>query len=145
MMINDHPASRPGGPSPSEPETGSARKDRAQELEVPDEIQRVAGHGTVRCGDATVADVDYDLTITPPHLRGTTFEPGNEPKVSPDITGRLMGPLFGAEALADGVHTLVLEDGREFDFRVLQPDTNEIIGVSWFRSPPARTRTSQRS
>jgi len=28
----------------------------------------------------------------------------------------------------------VLEDGREFDFRVLQPETNEIVGVSWFRS-----------
>jgi hypothetical protein len=40
-----------------------------------------------------------------------------------------MGPLFQAEQL-HGVHTLVLEDGRAFDFQVIQPDTNEIVGVS---------------
>jgi hypothetical protein len=43
-----------------------------------------------------------------------------------------MGPLFQAEQL-HGVHTLVLEDGRAFDFQVIQPDTNEIVGVSAVR------------
>lgn len=99
----------------------------------PVDAERVRGHGIIRRGNDTVGEADYELMITPPHLRGATFEPGNEPKVSPDITGRLLESLYTAEALAHGVHTLVLEDGREFDFRVLQPETNEIIGVSWFR------------
>jgi hypothetical protein len=75
-----------------------------------------------------------------------TFEPGNEPKATPDITGRLLGNFYESEPLAEGVFTLVLEDGREFDFRVLQPETNEIIGVSWFRSStPKEARQTQRS
>jgi len=103
-----------------------------------DAIERYVGHGTIRHGDAVVGECDYDVIVTPPHLRGhgITFEaglPDAEPKNAPDITGRLLGPLFEAEPFAEDVHTLVLEDGREFDFRVLQPDTNEIIGVSWFR------------
>jgi hypothetical protein len=69
-----------------------------------------------------------------------TFEPGNaalgtnDPQGA-DITGRLLGSFYDAEKLVEGIHTLVLADGREFDFRVLQPETNEIVGVSWFRSP----------
>lgn len=99
---------------------------------MPDEIQRITGHGEIYCGTRRVGEADYELTVTPAELRGLTSEPGNEPKVSPDITGRLMGNFFQAEPFT-GVHTLRLEDGREFDFRVLQPDTNEILGVSWFR------------
>ena len=105
----------------------------ARTFAFPADAERVRGHGVIRCGSERVGEADYELMITPPHLRGATFEPGNEPKVSPDITGRLLEPLFAAESLANGVHTLVLDDGRAFDFRVLQPDTNEIIGVSWFR------------
>jgi hypothetical protein len=104
-------------------------------LSAPDssesEIQRLIGHGVVYRDGARLLETDYDLTITPPALRGLTFEPGNEPRVTADITGRLLGPLYEAEALAKGA-TLVLEDGRSFDFRVIQPDTNEIVGVSWF-------------
>lgn len=103
---------------------------------MPDEIQRITGHGEIYCGQQRVGEADYDIIVTPAELRGLTFEPGNEPKVSPDITGRLLGNFFAAEKF-EGVHTLRLEDGREFDFRVLQPDTNEILGVSWFREPAA--------
>jgi hypothetical protein len=111
-----------------------------------DWVERLVGHGVVRQGDQVLGEIDYDLTITPPQLRGLTFEPGNEPKATPDITGRLLGNFYESEPLAEGVFTLVLEDGREFDFRVLQPETNEIIGVSWFRSStPKEARQTQRS
>ena len=78
------------------------------------------------------------------HLRGAaTFEPGSEAlgtndPLGADISGQLLGSFYAAEKLVEGIHTLVLEDGREFDFRVLQPETNEIVGVSWFRSPSRR-------
>jgi hypothetical protein len=107
---------------------------------APDAVERVVGHGVIRSGDATIGESDYDITITPAHLRGDTFEPGNAAQgtndpLGADITGRLLGSFYAAEKLVEGIHTLVLEDGREFDFRVLQPETNEIVGVSWFRSP----------
>jgi hypothetical protein len=105
-----------------------------------DTVERLQGHGSIRHEGVTVGESDYDLIITPPHLRrtGTTFEAGlpqGEPKTSPLITGWLVGPLFHARPFAESIHTLVLDDGRELDFRVVQPDTNEIVGVSWFRSP----------
>jgi len=103
----------------------------------PLKVERLTGHGAVYSGGLKVRETDYDLTVTPAAQRDATFEAGNEPKVSADITGRLLGPLYDTESL-EGVHTLVLEDGRAFDFRVIQPDTNEIIGVTWFEqtSPP---------
>jgi hypothetical protein len=107
-------------------------------LAFPVDAERIRGHGVIKRGTEKVGEADYELMIVPPHLRGATFEPGNEPKLSPDITGRLLEDFYSAEALVDGVHTLVLEDGREFDFRVLQPETNEIIGVSWFRKDETR-------
>jgi hypothetical protein len=111
----------------------------------PDElgVERFQGHGIIRRGDERLAETDYDVIITPAELRGTglTFEAGSPldraPKTGPDISGQLLGPFFQAQDFAEGIHTLVLEDGREFDFRVLQPDTNEIVGVSVLRSPPA--------
>jgi hypothetical protein len=112
-------------PTPSSPTSSDRRADE------PTNIERLTGHGAVYRNGLRVLETDYDLTVTPPALRGGTFEPGNEPKVASDITGRLLGPLFETESL-EGVHTLVLEDGRAFDFRVIQPDTNEIVGVSWF-------------
>jgi hypothetical protein len=107
----------------------------------PAAVERIIGRGVIRTGDATVGETDYDVTITPAHLRGTaTFEPGSEAQGTNDpqgldITGQLLGSFYAAEKLVEGIHTLVLEDGREFDFRVLQPETNEIVGVSGFRSP----------
>ena len=111
-------------------------------------VERLQGHGFIRRGDETVAEIDYDVTFTPGRLRGRgiTFEagaPGHEPGRGPDIAGRLMGPLFQAQPFAGEVHTLVLEDGREFDFRVLTPDTNEITGVSALRASAARARANR--
>ena len=116
---------------------------------MPDAVERIVGHGVIRSGGAVIGETDYDITIMPAHLRGTsTFEPGNEAlgtndPQGADITGRLLGSFYDAEKLVEGIHTLVLEDGREFDFRVLQPETNEIVGVSWFRSrSPEGTRNT---
>ncbi len=103
-------------------------------VQPPVTVERLTGRGTVYSGQQRLGDVNYTLTVTPPNLRGVTFEPGNEPKVTPDITGTLDTTLFASEPLVQGVHTLVLADGRAFDFRVIQPDTNEIVGVSWFRN-----------
>jgi hypothetical protein len=102
-------------------------------------VERLQGHGIIRRGDEQVAETDYDVMITPAELRGTglTYEAGSPldraPKPGPDISGRLLGPFFQAQEFAEHIHTLVLEDGREFDFRVIQPDTNEIVGVSVLR------------
>jgi hypothetical protein len=119
----------------------AAARHRAGASDMPDAVERIVGHGTIRGGGVTIGETDYDITITPAHLRGAmTFEPGNaalgtnDPQGA-DITGRLLGSFYDAEKLVEGIHTLVLADGREFDFRVLQPETNEIVGVSWFRSP----------
>ena len=104
-------------------------------------VERIQGHGIIRRGDERLAETDYDVIITPAELRGTglTYEAGSPfdraPKSGPDIAGQLLGPFFQAQDFAEHIHTLVLEDGREFDFRVIQPDTNEIVGVSMLRSP----------
>ena len=106
-------------------------------------VERFQGHGMIRRGDEQLAETDYDVIITPAELRGTglTYEAGSPldraPKAGPDISGQLLGSFYQAQDFAEGIHTLVLEDGSEFDFRVLQPDTNEIVGVSVLRSPPA--------
>jgi len=119
------------------PETAPAR--RPTILPFGDTITRLQAHGAIQHEGVTIGESDYDLIATPPHLRGTgiTFEaglPDGDQRTSPQITGRLVGPFFHAQPFAESTHTLVLNDGREFDFRVLQPDTNEIVGVSWFRS-----------
>lgn len=103
---------------------------------VPSQIERLTGHGVVYHNGVRTLETDYDLTITPAALRGATFAPGTEPTSRPDITGRLLGDLYDAEKLAEGAATLVLEDGRSFDFRVIQPDTNEIVGLTWFKPAP---------
>ena len=121
--------------------SGRRAANQADAPPAPDAVERIVGHGVIRSGGATLGETDYDLTITPAHLRGTvTFEPGNEAlgtndPQGADISGRLLGQFYQTENLVEGIHTLALEDGREFDFRVLQPETNEIVGVSWFRSP----------
>jgi hypothetical protein len=103
------------------------------------DVERFQGHGVIRRGDERIAETDYDIIITPAELRGTglTYEAGSPldraPKPGPDISGRLLGPFYQAQEFAEHIHTLVLEDGSEFDFRVIQPDTNEIVGVSVLR------------
>lgn len=115
--------------------------DASETLESDIGVERFQGHGIIRRGGEPVAETDYDIIITPAELRGTglTFEAGSPldraPKPGPDISGRLLGPFYQAQEFAEHIHTLVLEDGSEFDFRVIQPDTNEIVGVSVLREP----------
>jgi hypothetical protein len=106
------------------------------------EIERLLGHGVVYHNAARALETDYDITITPPGMQSATFAPGTEPTTRPDITGRLLGQLYDAEKLAQGTATLVLEDGRSFDFRVIQPDTNEIVGLTELRPDGARRAAS---
>jgi hypothetical protein len=108
----------------------------------PSEIKRFLGHGVVYHNGVRALDTDYDITITPPGMQSATFAPGTEPTTRPDITGRLLGQLYDAEKLAEGTATLVLEDGRSFDFRVIQPDTNEIVGLTELRPAGARRAAS---
>jgi hypothetical protein len=112
-------------------------------------VERFQGHGIIRRGEERLAETDYDVIITPAELRGTglTYEAGSPldraPKAGPDISGVLLGPFFQAQDFAEGIHTLVLEDGYEFDFRVLQPDTNEIVGVSTLRAPSSAPKPAR--
>jgi hypothetical protein len=102
---------------------------------VPNEVLRVKGHGIIYDKRGVrVDETDYDVIITPSHLRHRVFEPGLGPKNTsqPEITGQLSVASFKAEVLRD-VATLELEDGTCFDFRVLQPETKDIVGVSWLR------------
>jgi hypothetical protein len=108
---------------------------------IPDDIERLKGHGIVYRNSERLGEVDYDLMIVPPGHRRPTLEPGTPPPDRPDITGILNGALFLGEVVKDakdadaahggGALTLALEDGRRFEFRVLVPDTNEIVGINW--------------
>jgi hypothetical protein len=106
-----------------------------QPVPEPDEILRLKGRGVVYKQGQRISDAGYDIIITPTHLRGHVFEPGQSTKNTPEITGMLTDSFYelgGGEAMQH-VMTLELEDGRKFDFRLLRPDTNEIVGVSWLR------------
>ena len=127
--------------TPGDREDAQAEPESAQNDISDIGVERFQGHGIIRRGGEQLAETDYDIIITPAELRGTglTFEAGSPldraPKAGPDIAGQLLGPFFQAQDFAEGIHTLVLDDGREFDFRVIQPDTNEIVGVSVLREP----------
>lgn len=109
---------------------------------ISSEFERLLGHGVVYHNGVRALEIDYDLTITPPGIQSATFAPGTEPMARPDITGRLLGNLYDAEKLAEGTATLVLEDGRSLDFRVIRPDTNEIVGLTELRPAGARSAPS---
>jgi hypothetical protein len=134
---HDRPSSDDRAESQAEPQVEPEQEPVANEIGV----ERFQGHGIIRRGNEQLAETDYDVIFTPAELRGTglTYEAGSPldraPKAGPDIAGQLLGPFFQAQDFAEHIHTLVLEDGREFDFRVIQPDTNEIVGVSVLRSP----------
>jgi hypothetical protein len=103
---------------------------------IPDDIVRLTGHGVVYRNGERLGEAEYDLMIVPPHHRRPALEPGSPPVDRPDITGILNGALYLGEAVKGdpdrhNTLTLELEDGRKFDFNVLVPDTNEIIGVNW--------------
>jgi hypothetical protein len=116
----------------------------------PPAVEHLTGHGKVLRDGTPIMDLDYDLTVSLPsdrksatqrmHVRDSD-EPARDQASPPaerppylDIAGRLLGALYTGEQLL-GVHTLVLEDGRELEFRVVQPDTNEIVAVSDLRAP----------
>jgi hypothetical protein len=111
---------------------------------VPELLERLSGTGSVYAGPERLMDIGYELMVTAPQLRGRTFEPGDEPRNTVDITGRLLGSLYTAESLTEQVNTLVLEDGRSFDFKVIQPETNEIVGISPLRSAESGRRAGVR-
>jgi hypothetical protein len=103
---------------------------------IPDDIIRLKGHGIVYRNSERLGETDYDLMIVPPNHQRPTLEPGSPPVDRPDITGILNGALYLGEAIkgdSEQRHTLTLEleDGRKFEFKMLVPDTNEIVGVNW--------------
>jgi hypothetical protein len=107
-----------------------------QSIPVPNEVVRLKGKGVVYKQGERLVDTGYDIIITPAHLQDRVFEPGQETKNTAQITGMLTDAFYtlgGGESTMRDVMTLELEDGRQFDFRVLRPDTNEIVGVSWLR------------
>jgi hypothetical protein len=110
----------------------------------PDLLERLSGSGTVYSAGERLMDVDYDLMVTAPQVRDQTHEPGSEPRDTTDITGRLLGSLYTAEPLTEQVNTLVLEDGRSFDFKVIQPETNEIVGTTPLRAAESGRRPAVR-
>ncbi len=107
-----------------------------QSVPVPNEVVRLKGRGVVYKQGERMADTGYDIIITPAHLQERVFEPGQNTKNTAQITGMLTDSFYtlgSGESTMRDVLTLELEDGRQFDFRVMRPDTNEIIGVSWLR------------
>lgn len=98
---------------------------------APDDIVRLQGHGVVYRNGERLGETGYDIMIVPPHHRRQVLESGSPPTDRPDITGSLTDAFFLGEDVEGGELTLALEDGRRFEFRVLVPDTNEIIGTAW--------------
>jgi len=96
---------------------------------VPDDIIRLQGQGVVYRDGERLGETGYDLIIVPPNHRRIVLESGHAPADRPDITGSLTDAFFLGEAVEGGELTLALEDGRRFEFKVLVPDTNEIIGT----------------
>lgn len=131
----------PGAKVESTTDTREEPRTEPEAVETDVGVERFQGHGFIVRNGEQIAETDYDVIITPAELRGTgrTYEAGSPldraPKPGPDISGRLLGPFYQAQEFAEHIHTLVLDDGSEFDFRVIQPDTNEIVGVSTLREP----------
>jgi hypothetical protein len=98
--------------------------------DTPSEIVRLQGRGVVYRDGQSVGDTEYDLMVVPPHHDRPALTLGITPSDHTQITGILnTGFFFGEIAEHAGTLTLVLADGRRLDFKVLVPDTNEIVGV----------------
>jgi hypothetical protein len=99
-----------------------------------DDVVRLQGRGVVYRDGQRLGETGYDLMIIPPdHLR-PTLESGHPPVDRVDITGYLTDRFFIGEDVQGGAGlTLVLEDGRRLQFKILEPDTNEIIGLGDLR------------
>ncbi len=97
----------------------------------PDDVVHMTGRGVIYKDGVRLGETGYDIMIVPPHRRGAVLESGTPPADRPDISGTLTDSLFLGEAVHDGRLTLELEDGHRFEFTVIVPDTNEILGVNW--------------
>jgi hypothetical protein len=99
-----------------------------------DDVVRLQGRGVVYRDGQRLGETRYDLMIIPPSHRRPTLEPGKPPANRVDITGRLTDRFYiGQDVQGISALTLVLEDGRRLPFKVLEPSTNEIIGVGDLR------------
>jgi hypothetical protein len=96
---------------------------------APDDIVRLQGRGVVYRNGERLGETGYDLMIVPPHHRRPVLGPNNPPTGRPDITGSLTESFFLDGNVRGGELTLVLQDGRRFEFKVLVPDTNEIVAI----------------
>jgi len=98
------------------------------------DVVRLHGRGIVYRDGERLGETGYDLMIIPPNHSRPTLEPGTPPVDRVDITGYLTDRFFiGEDVQGNGPLTLVIEDGRRLQFRVLEPDTNEIIGLGNLR------------
>jgi len=99
-----------------------------------DDVVRLRGRGIVYRNGQRLGETGYDLMIIPPNHRRPTLEPGRPPADRVDITGMLTDRFYiGEDVQGGGPLTLMLEDGRRLQFRILEPDTNEIIGIGDLR------------
>jgi hypothetical protein len=131
-MANPAPASQPQSPSPQESHAPQPLAiDATGGVPFPEDILHTTGRGLLYRNGERLGEVDYDLMIVPPHRRGTVLESGTPPDDRPDISGTLTQSPFLGEAIHGGRLTLALVDGHRFEFTVLVPETNEILGVTW--------------
>jgi hypothetical protein len=99
-----------------------------------DDVVRLQGRGVVYRDGERLGETGYDLMVIPPDHQRPTLEPGTPPVDRADITGYLTDRFFiGEDVRGSGALTLVIEDGRRLQFRILEPDTNEIIGLGDLR------------
>jgi hypothetical protein len=97
----------------------------------PEDIIRLQGRGTVYRNGQALGETGYDVIIVPPNHRRIALESGTPPADRPDVTGYLTDRFYiGEDVHGAGELTLQLEDGRRFEFKVLEPETNEIIGLN---------------
>ena len=94
------------------------------------DVIRLQGRGTVYRNGKPLGETGYDLIIVPPNHWRITLESGTPPTDRPDITGYLTDRFYIAEDVqGSGSLTLQIDDGRRFEFVVIEGDTNEIIGL----------------
>jgi hypothetical protein len=121
-------------PAPAPKPNPDSGKVSQPEVRQYDEIVRLQGRGVVYRDGQRLGETGYDLMIVPPQHRRPTLEPGTPPTDRVDITGMLTDRLYiGQDVQGIGALTLMLEDGRRLQFKILEPETNEIIGLGDLR------------
>ena len=123
------PAPAPA-PKPT-PDRAEASKPDVQQY---DDVVRLRGRGVVYRDGQRLGETGYDLMIVPPQHRRPTLEAGTPPVDRADISGFLTDRFYiGEDVQGGGPLTLMLEDGRRLQFKVIEPSTNEIIGLGDLR------------